>query len=189
MNRGEQESHQTLGFYTVLEHEHLGYVGGYLLLNAAGRPLEFHCTAPLKPSRSQQILFGPTLDAYLYGEQIGQTLLGKAEPAASVYTDVELALAVRDYVSMPVALVLAAEDGAASPAPAASDWRVDTRRRRTRSLRSFSCGRNHLAVPEERPADVETITARLESLAQFDLHEPFTRIREAVAEAQRCARV
>src|ERR1700675_675492 len=104
-----------LGFLTVVSHEQHGLFGGYLLLNAHGRPLEFHCTAPVKPNRAQQILFGPTLESYLYGEQIGQTLLakGSVEPLA-VCTDVELVLSVRDYVSLPVALVLRSE----TPPPA-----------------------------------------------------------------------
>ena len=49
-----------------------------VLLNAAGRPLEFHCTAPIKPNRAQEILYGPTLESFLYGEQIGQTLIGQS---------------------------------------------------------------------------------------------------------------
>src|SRR5450755_4335222 len=103
MSNGDLKSQAALGFFTVLEHEQQGLVGGYLILNTAGRPLEFHCTAPVKPNRAQQILFGPTLQSYLYGEQIGQTLLGKGaiEPLA-VCTDVESALSVRDYVSLPV---------------------------------------------------------------------------------------
>ncbi len=98
-----------LGFLTVRNNEESGLIGGYLLLNEVGRPLEFHCTAPVKPNRAQQILFGPTLEPFLYGEQIGQTLLlkGSVEPLA-VYTDVEAALSVRDFVSTPVALVLGA---------------------------------------------------------------------------------
>src|SRR5688500_11494160 len=60
---------QALGFLTVVEHDQFGLVGGYLILNSSGRPLEFHCTAPVKPSRAQQILYGPTLTPYLYGEQ------------------------------------------------------------------------------------------------------------------------
>src|SRR5690348_3054964 len=107
MSTGDPQSQGALGFFSVLEHEQLGLVGGYLILNPSGRPLEFHCTAPIKPNRAQQILFGPTLDSYLYGEQIGQTLLakGSVEPWA-VWTDVERALAVRDYVKLPVAMVL-----------------------------------------------------------------------------------
>src|SRR3954464_14931703 len=102
MSKSDAASPPTLGFLTVIESEALGLVGGYLILNAAGRPLEFHCTAPIKPSRAQQILFGPTLDSYLYGEQIGQTLVNKSElrPLA-IFTDVEPTLSVRDYVPLP----------------------------------------------------------------------------------------
>ncbi len=95
------------GFLTVLSSDEQGLIGGYLVLNQAGRPLEFHCTAPVKANRAQQILFGPTLEPYLYGEQIGQTLVSKATATpAVVYTDVPPAMATRDFVDMPVALVL-----------------------------------------------------------------------------------
>ena len=68
----------SLGFLTVLDYGQEGLFGGYLTLNLSGRPLEFHCTAPIKPNRAQEILYGPTLQSYLYGEQIGRTLLGEA---------------------------------------------------------------------------------------------------------------
>ena len=84
-----------------------GLLGGYLLLNASGRPLEFHCTAPVKPTRAQEILYGPTLQPFLYGEQIGQTLLMKSTLSpVLVCTDSEPVLAVRDHTHIPVALVL-----------------------------------------------------------------------------------
>ena len=90
---GEEKSQAALGFLTVLEHDQQGLVGGYLLLNASGRPLEFHCTAPVKANRAQQILFGPTLAPYLYGEQIGQTLVAKGSIAPlAVCTDIEQVL-------------------------------------------------------------------------------------------------
>ena len=77
-----QSKRLALGFLTVVEHPQYGLFGGYLMLNTAGRPLEFHCTAPIKPNRAQEILYGPTLEAFLYGEQIGQTLdqPGQARP-------------------------------------------------------------------------------------------------------------
>ena len=68
----DAKSQPALGFLTVLEHSQHGLMGGYLVLNISGRPLEFHCTAPIKPNRAQQILYGPTLEPYLFGEQIGQ---------------------------------------------------------------------------------------------------------------------
>lgn len=187
-----------LGFLTVLAHDELGLVGGYLILNAAGRPLEFHCTAPVKPNRAQQILFGPTLEPYLYGEQIGQTLVSKGSIApVAVYTDHERVLAVRDYVAMPVALVLSAADegdddvsceNVATPQPSHSAWRIDPPHRSQAQLAEFAAGRNRLAVPLARDSDRQAIAEHLESLASFDLSEPFGRIREAVEEAHRSTR-
>src|SRR4051812_28420748 len=150
----------TLGFLTVLEHEQQGLVGGYLILNSAGRPLEFHCTVPVKPNRAQQILFGPTLQSYLYGEQIGQTLVAKGavEPLA-VCTDVEQVLSVRDFVSLPVALVLKEEqrptgDLHSGESPA---WRADASHHLGTNLQTFQVGRNRLAVKPDREADRSVI--------------------------------
>ena len=64
-----------------------GLFGGYLVLNLLGRPLEFHCTAPVRPNRAQEILYGPTLDPYLCGERIGQTLVGEVQGGTSAGAD------------------------------------------------------------------------------------------------------
>ncbi len=188
MSSGDPTSQEALGFLTVLEHEQQGLVGGYLILNTAGRPLEFHCTAPVKPSRAQQILFGPTLDSYLYGEQIGQTLLAKGSIApVAVCTDVQRVLSVRDYVSLPLALVLVGEDKppaqeTSAPPPT---WRFDAPHHAGPDMHAFEIGRNRLAVAAHRDADRHEIVARLNGLAAFDLSEPFERIREAVEEAHK----
>ena len=189
------------GFLTVLSCDEQGLIGGYLVLNQAGRPLEFHCTAPVKPNRAQQILFGPTLEPYLYGEQIGQTLVSKgtATPAV-VYTDVSPALAMRDFVDMPVALVLAADDspvGKLSGATAsaaqllvrAGSIAVASRPQPPLAgATTFAVGANRLAVTERHRGDEKTILNRWQTLEPFDLAEPFERIRDAIAEAQRQSR-
>ena len=97
-----------IGFLTAIQREPHGLFGGYLLLNTAGRPLEFHCTVPLKPNRAQQILYGPTLEPFLFGEQIGATLVNKSalEPLV-VLVDVPAMLAVREHIDLPTALVMA----------------------------------------------------------------------------------
>jgi hypothetical protein len=188
-------SQSALGFLTVQCSDEMGLVGGYLILNPVGRPLEFHCTAPVKANRAQQILFGSTLDAFLYGEQIGQTLLNKGslEPLA-VYTDVPHVLAVRDFVNVPVALVLsadaarsAAEQPADSASLPASTWRID-RAHGKAALAMFSLGRNRLAVAEAHRRDQDEIQQRLAANADFDLAEPFERIREALEEAHKQSR-
>ena len=186
------KSNYALGFLTIIEHPEHGLFGGYLVLNRAGRPLEFHCTAPLKPNRAQEILYGPTLEAFLYGEQIGQTLLAqaKSEPML-VCTDRRPMLAVRPYAAMPVALVLPGEQEPAADA-AASDQRLlrfDAAHAQGPKLTVFQSGRNRLAVPERSDDDRRLITERLDELAaSFDLAEPFQRIREAIEEAQQTVR-
>jgi hypothetical protein len=174
MTASSKTSQPCLGFLTVLENAEHGFLGGYLLLSAAGRPLEFHCTAPIRASRTQEILYGPTLRPFLYGEQIGQTLLTKSKLTPLVVcTDSEPALAVRDFTDSPVVLVLGATAGLPS---------------------SVSAGQFHLAANQVASApghlgDEQLIRAAWPSLADhLDLLEPFDRIREALDEAQRSAR-
>jgi len=177
-----------LGFLTVVEHPQLGLIGGYLLLNGAGRPLEFHCTAPVKPNRAQEILYGPTLRPYLYGEQIGRTLVGQSRLVPLVvFTDCEDILATRQQVDVPMALVARsrqgipslAEDPPTEPAAAGQD---------REGLIAFAVGDSRLAVPLGCEADRDTIVGRLTSLAlKLDLAEPFGRIRAAIDEAQKAA--
>jgi hypothetical protein len=181
-------------------------MGGYLVLNIAGRPLEFHCTAPVKPNRAQQILYGPTLEPYLYGEQIGQALLSKStlEPLA-IFTDRPPALAVRTAIDVPLALVLplvlpasgSAAETAERPADDSAEgvserkYRIDAPHIDASGARLtlFVMGRNRLAVAAGREDDLAAIQERLVELGEsFDLAEPFERIREAIEEAQRIGR-
>lgn len=177
----------SLGFLSVVESPQLGVFGGYLVVNAAGRPLEFHCTAPVKPNRAQEILYGPTLKPYLYGEQIGRTLLRRAKQATDiVWTDVQPVLAVRQHVEKPVVLVggerLPGEGDASSPAAPQGD------RAHAASLVCAEYNGLRLAVELPYRADLEAAIARLATLAvPLDLAEPFERIRQAIDEAGRSA--
>ncbi|HVX63415.1 MAG TPA: hypothetical protein VHC19_22535 [Pirellulales bacterium] len=179
------------GFLTVVQHEQHGLFGGYLLLNANGRPLEFHCTAPVKPNRAQEILYGPTLEPYLYGEQIGQTLIAKGQnQPVLVCTDLAPVLAVRQFVEAPVMLVLSeTEEDAGAESIEKPTFRIDVAHRGGPSLAIFRVGRNRLAVPAGYARDQEQAAAELETVAEhIDLSEPFARIRGAIEEAQRGGR-
>jgi hypothetical protein len=190
MSISDPKSKPALGFLTVIEDPQQGLFGGYLILNMAGRPLEFHCTAPIQPNRAQQILYGPTLQPYLFGEQIGQTLFNKAKTQPLVLlADREPALAVREYIDVPVVLVLPGEEASAASIDSNSPeklWRVDVGHAGGLPLTTFRLGRNRLAVPDRLPADRQLVAERLSDLAEsFDLAEPFQRIREAIEEARR----
>ncbi len=165
-----------VSFLSIVEHESLGVSGGYLVLNLAARPLEFHFTAPLKPNRAQEILYGPTLVPYLYGDQIGQALVTKCGlHVSAIFVDREGALAVRQYVNAPVALV---ENGA-------RDVRGDA----TTTMMRFEIGNHTLVVPATREDDRQQLLALTRELPEsFDLAEPFERIQAAIEEAQRSSR-
>src|SRR5436190_27920 len=170
MSSPSPKSAPCLGFLTVVENTELGLLGGYLLLNAAGRPLEFHCTAPVKANRTQEILYGPTLKPYLYGEQIGQTLLVKSRLTPIVVcTDCEAVLAVRDFTQIPVVMAVSAADNSTGGIP-------------------FQLAKSRVAPAPHYANDAQTIRDSWPAQADhLDLHEPFTRIREALDEAQRTA--
>jgi hypothetical protein len=181
MPASDSKSLPTIGFLSVLDLGEGGVCGGYLLLNAASRPLEFHCTAPVKANRAQEILYGPTLRPFLYGEQIGQTLLSRAKsPPMLVVTDCEPALAVRPFSPARVICLLQDDEseaketrrldgGHASPAP------LMLRGRRAMVERSH---------PQDAAAVAEFWPKHFEG---FDLDEPFGRIAEALAEASKAA--
>ena len=117
MTSNGQKSLPAIGFLTIIRDSEDGLFGGFLVLNILGRPCEFHCTAPVRPSRAQEILYGPTLEPYLYGECIGPALLekSKSDPLV-VLTDVAGAMTARAFVRVPMALLVAA-GGADVPDP------------------------------------------------------------------------
>jgi hypothetical protein len=97
---------ENLGFLTVIDQSPSGLTGGYLVLNKAGRPLEFHCTMPISPEKIQKILYGDMLLPFLYGERIAQTLINRSKlPVFSVLTNHADILPVQSLVSTPIIYV------------------------------------------------------------------------------------
>lgn len=176
MTASTAKSAPCLGFLTIVEPPEGSMVGGYLLLNVAGRPLEFHCTAPLRPTRTQQILYGPTLRPFLYGEQIAPALLARAQRTPVVIcTDQPSVLEARPLAKAPLVLVL---DEASSQAAAS-----------TSVSETFSLAQFRLTTAPGFASDAQAIRESWPAQAdQLDLLEPFVRIREALEEAQRAGR-
>ncbi|MBM4001953.1 MAG: hypothetical protein FJ295_01505 [Planctomycetes bacterium] len=170
MANARSEPATALGFLSVVEHAEHGLFGGYLILNANGRPLEFHCTAPVKANRAQEILYGPTLKPFLYGEQIGQTLIRKAqtEPLL-ICTDHDALLSLREFCSIPVVIVA----GQTPFHPALP-------------ILQFKLGTQSVAVLSTFGNDQDLVQRRWQAHElKLELLEPFSRIREAIEEAQR----
>jgi hypothetical protein len=162
------------GFLTVVEQPEWGLVGGFLVVNAGGRPLEFHCTAPVKANRTQEILYGRTLRGYLCGEQIGPALLTKAKlETLFVLVDDPALITARDHFAMPVALI----DPARQSAP------------HSLSLFAFEVAKTTLGVESRYSTDAQQLQEAWQTHGHdFDLKEPFDRIRSALEEAQKSYR-
>ncbi len=194
MQRKQPESPAALGFLTAIKHEQHGTFGGFLILDRRGRPLEFHCTAPVKPNRAQQILYGPTLDEFVFAEQIGKTLIDHAKTKSPlICTDLTELLGLRTFSEVPVALVVDATNDAAST----REEQIESEARNARINRGdviesrttvapFRHHHHRLAVGPDHENDIQMIAERLDAIGEaFDLLEPFERIREAIQEAQK----
>ena len=160
-----------LGFLTILQ-EGNGFLGGYLVTNQWGRPLEFRLSTAVQPNRIHQILYGQTLQGYLCGELIGKTLVEKctAQPQY-ILTDKIDALHLRAHVSAPVLFL-----GNGAPPDAEQAHCVRPAQDKQPGL---YC---HARFAEDR----EAIASLLERLdGRIDLTEPFARIRDAISEARK----
>ncbi|HEX5470958.1 MAG TPA: hypothetical protein VFW73_03685 [Lacipirellulaceae bacterium] len=184
------------GYLSVLESEEHGYFGGYLIVSRLGRPLEFHCTAPIRPNRAQRILYGPTLEPYLLGEQIASALLDAAKLMPRlILTDRDATLHARLRSSVPLVLFHSVEDCSPGAAPDAS-YRKDALVASTAvggqtsaggvSRRTLILNDHRFELPPGFESDYDAVAQLLGELSQHvELAEPFLRIEEAIREAQR----
>lgn len=167
----------SFGFLSVRKHAVHGYFGGYLLLNSLARPLEFHCTLPVLTTKAQQILYGPTLDEFVCGEQIARALVMKAKTKPSaILTDCSAALSLRHVCDVPLACFV---DSSKSTSPF-----LTIPQYRERPLFPFHCAAQHFHILEEYQTDHKKLISIFEKGdIQLDLVEPFGRIDEALMEA------
>lgn len=164
-----------LGFLTVAQ-ENGGFLGGYLVTNLWGRPLEFRLSTAVQPNKVQQILYGPTLSVYLSADLIGKTLVEKTStPAALILTDCRDVLELRTSLGVPVAWVAPTGDAEASRLAAAGHV-----------VRDAGPGRGPVLAHPDFPGDVPACLELFNRLAAgLDVAEPFARIRDAVGEARK----
>lgn len=147
-------------------------IGGLLVTNQLGRPLEFQCTTPVRPNRTQEILYGPTLQPFVFSELIGRTLLDRADVAPEVVLIRDQRLEeIAQLTRIPVARIVpdAADSASAS---------------QLGSCRVTWCSTGSLEQPCV-PDAADRISALIPDTA--NLNEPFDRILEALQESMRVA--
>lgn len=160
-----------LGFLAAIEHPADCFVGGLLVTNHLGRPLEFQCTTPVRPNATQKILYGPTLKPFVLSELIGKTLFERSEvkPDLILVEQPEL-LELRAHVALPVACL---GDEVQEPALVTVGAFEEP----------FAIGKQRLRIHARHDGDRDAILQRCHLLPkQADLREPFERVRDALRE-------
>ena len=166
----------SFGYLSIIESD-VGQIGGLLMLNVQARPVEFHCTAPVKPTKAQEVLYGATLHSYV-AEQIAITLIGKSKLSPVFWaTD-----------SREVWHSLADAEGPMVYVPALTDGRDSIANRGYGSSRNagigFEIGGVEAFVANGKVSDKSLVTGIWNEHGQgLEFCEPFDRIREALAEA------
>jgi hypothetical protein len=156
----------TIGYYTVVEESRTGFTGGLLVLNRGGRPIEFQCTLPVRPTRAHEILFGATLRDHLLAEVIGPCLVNKTRtPISILICDQRESMRLSEFTETPIALAIETTSHRDSIDDSDFVWLAGTR----------------LQVNIESIDAAKSICEDLNDLP--DATEPFERIREAIKEA------
>lgn len=164
----ERTGQLRLGFLAAVELRDGGFVGGLLVTDRFGRPLEFQCTTPVKPNRTQELLYGPTLVPFILGELLGRTLIERVSVKPTlIFTSRPEMLELRLFIETPV-LCLSDE---ATDASVESVVRVGT---------------NSFRVSSEFPEDRESATRLAKPVtSDADLSEPIARVDEALRETMK----
>ena len=166
MSGAGKTEHLRLGFMETMEVDGRGHIAAVCSSYAHTGPLEFQCTTPVKPNRTQEILFGETLRSWLLGELIGRTLLDRVaiKPDIIITSDPNL-LELRNHTAIPVAC---AADAGSRVAEQGGTLRI---------------GGSLLRFHGAHELDAESLTKQKHLIPDSaDLAEPLERVREALAE-------
>lgn len=155
-----------LGFLGVVNIAGTGYVGGLLVTNQLGRPLEFQCTTPVRPNRTQEILYGPTLASFICADLIGKTLFDRLQVKPQmILCDQAEVLALRAAIPLPVGLIL--------PKKSSDEG-------------TLQAGMHQLRLHQDFLFELDDVTTIVKSIpGDADLIEPLERVREALQETLR----
>lgn len=169
----ERKDQIRLGFMTAVEIGDRSFVGGLLVTDRFGRPLEFQCTTPVKPNRTQELLYGPTLVPFILGDLLGKALMAKVsvKPSLIMTSRIEM-LELRSKVDVPIIY-----DEASTEAGSKSSSATGLANQQVRIGRQTF--RTHEEFTDDRTT-VEQISQQLSDDA--NMHEPLARVGEALKE-------
>jgi len=111
-----QQADDRLGFLAAGHDPQLGFLAGLLVTNPSSCPIEFHYVSPIRPTRTQTILYGAELEPYIYRSLVVPALVGQVSVApAFLITDQPHVLGYRPCFGKPILLVEAAASSHCCP--------------------------------------------------------------------------
>jgi len=162
---GKELSDFVIAYLSCPQDSGRNYLGGLLLTDYRTRPLEFAVVSPVKVSVMQRIIHGRTLDEAITVDVVARRLLSEAtKPPDIIFVDSDLLLGLQRLTEIPVAKLSREQNSVSQPT--------------TISTLKYSTSRT-----ADNESTVGEVLATLEGHA--DLLDPFTRMTEAIREAQK----
>lgn len=164
--------------YLVVQADDAGtYVGGLMVTDTSGLPVDFRFTDPVTPTRLQRALYGGVLDRYLRSEVVLRTLMEALEQPPSLLVVDDPALLDEPVDICPMAFVGTSRSEALGP--------VGTRVAQgsgTFLLQAAETGHPLRVTLPSESGDEERVGASLADLGtRMDVLEPLERVRAALA--------
>jgi len=155
---------------TVVELDSVGHCGGLLVVSQIGRPIEFHCTAPVATNRAQQIMYGQTYNGFLVADQIGMAMVDKVKSQPTMYvTDCVDMLPITELIDAPLIF---------------ADRELDETPFDGTGLAKFKIGNKPVYCVNAKADLVPYVEACITKFASMlPLDEPFERVCQAIEEA------
>lgn len=161
------------------------------MLNENARPVEFHCTTPVRPSQSQRILYGATLGEHVLCELIPKLLVNKTKQKPSaILVDQNLLLNCRQNLNIAVGCI--ANESLSGCHKGEGDSSGNHLNNSTNSelvignSAFISVGGLDFSVHSQFRSDELSVQTALESISKtVDIDEPFERLVTAIQEASK----
>lgn len=166
--------------YFMAVKEGASYLGGLLVTDSSGIPLDFRYTEPITPTKLQSVLYGKALEPHLKEEVIQRTLLKelKTPPDLFVVPPADLATCAGGDLKCPVVAVQKSQE---NPLPRVGEvFRVSPREVLLQVADGAAPLRVVFGSPLEAAAQDGAVQRLLEAGYHMDLTEPLERVTAAL---------
>ena len=175
-SRSGPEGHRP-GYLVVQADDGGTYVGGLMVTDTSGLPVDFRFTDPVTPTRLQRALYGGVLDRYLRTEVVLRTLMDALEQPPSLLVVNDPSLLDEPIDICPMAFVGPSRSDALGAVGTRSGQGSDTY-----LLQVSESGHPLRVTLPSGSGDEEPVGAVLAELGtRMDVLEPLERVRAALA--------